>query len=264
MSDSSQENLAERQFGPRAQAYLASAVHARGADLDALLAVASSRAGGRMLDVGCGAGHVSFGLAAHAGEVVACDLSPDMLRIVEAEARRLGLSNLTTAQGRAERLPFPSESFDAVLTRFSAHHWPDLDAALREVARVLKPEGLFGVVDVVSPGEPLLDTWLQTMELVRDPSHVRDYSVAEWSGALARAGLQLQQVGASRLPLAFAPWIERMATPARDADAIRALQAKASQAVARHFGFGPQGDFIADVALFTASKPGGRPMSGED
>jgi SAM-dependent methyltransferase len=246
--------VVEGQFGARAAAYLGSAVHARGADLDALVALAHGQRTARVLDLGCGAGHVTFAAAPHVREVVACDLSAEMLDTVARAAAERGLANVRTARGAAERLPFEEASFDIVLSRYSAHHWRDVDAGLREAARVLRPGGLLGVVDAVSPGVPLLDTHLQAIELLRDPSHVRDYTRAEWEAALARAGLAAGAASAFRVRLEFAVWVERMRTPTVQVDAIRALQSAASAEVTRHFGIGPDGSFDLDVAMFQASR----------
>ncbi len=249
------EALVGAQFGTRAGAYLTSAVHAQGADLEALAALVHSRPEAHVLDLGCGAGHASFAVAPHVRSVVACDLSPEMLDVVGRAATARGFDNLLTKQGVAERLPFADEEFDGVLSRYSAHHWRDFDAGLREVARVLKPGGIVGVVDSVSPGSALLDTWLQAVELLRDPSHVRSRSRSEWEAAIVRAGLLPGAVRPFRVHLRFAVWIERMRTPPVQADAIRALQALASDSVTRHFAIEADGSFSIDVALFEAAKP---------
>jgi SAM-dependent methyltransferase len=256
MSESrSHEALVGEQFGARASAYLKSAVHAQGADLEALAALVPPGGSARVLDLGCGAGHVSFAAAARAGDVVAYDLSAEMLAVVAQAAVERGLANIATQQGAVERLPFPDASFDAVLSRYSAHHWRDVEAALREAARVLKPGGTLGIVDAVTPGVPLFDTFLQSIELLRDPSHVRNYSRAEWQAALVRAGLKPQMLRPYRVRLDFAVWIERMRTPKLQADAIRALQRAMSEEVVRHFGITPDGSFDLDVALFEAMRP---------
>ena len=247
------EALVDGQFGARASAYLGSAVHAQGADLTALAGLVETRAGAHVLDLGCGAGHVSFHVAPHAAEVVACDLSAEMLEVVAQTAAKRGLHNIRTRQASAINLPFADASFDVVLSRFSAHHWHDFDAGLREVARVLKPHGIAAFVDSVSPGPPLFDTYLQAVEMLRDPSHVRSHSRAEWDAALNRAGLMVDAASQHRLRMDFAVWTERMQTPKIQCDAIRALQCAMSESVVRYFDIGADGSFDLDTVFIQAS-----------
>ncbi|MBX3568908.1 MAG: class I SAM-dependent methyltransferase [Rhizobiaceae bacterium] len=251
----SHEALVGEQFGSQAGAYLTSTVHATGADLAALAALVAGRRGARVLDLGCGAGHVSFAVAPHAEQVTAYDLSGDMLAVVGESAAARGLANVVTRQGVAEALPFADASFDFVLSRYSAHHWQDVGAALRETKRVLKPGGVAAIVDVISPGVPLFDTWLQALELLRDPSHVRDYGRAEWEAAIAQAGLAVEAADTHRIRLEFGPWVERMRTPAVQVEAIRALQSAMSEGVRRHFEVDEAGSFSLSVATFRAVRP---------
>ncbi|QAY79054.1 class I SAM-dependent methyltransferase [Sphingosinicella sp. BN140058] len=246
----SHDVLVEQQFGPQAQAYVASAVHASGPDLDRLETIARDRSPARALDLGCGGGHAAYRIAPHGAEVVACDLSIDMLEAVAAEAARRGLANVLTCQAAAERLPFESAAFDLLVCRMSAHHWHDLDAGLREARRVLAPQGAAIFIDVVSPPHPALDTHLQTMELLRDPSHVRNYRMDEWSAALGRAGFAVQRVASHKLPLEFSAWVARMRTPPVQIDAIRALQRQASATVRDAFAISDDGSFTIPVATF--------------
>jgi SAM-dependent methyltransferase len=249
----SQQALVGGQFGARAAAYLGSAVHSQGADLQALADLAQGQSEARVLDLGCGAGHVSFHVAPHVSEVVAYDLSPEMLEVVARSANERGLHNIRTRQGVAEQLPFDNESFDYVFSRFSAHHWNDFDAGLREVTRVLKRGGTAAFIDSISPRAPLLDTYLQAVEILRDPSHVRSYSRAEWDAALARAGLTPVASHHFRLRMNFAVWTERMRTPKVQSDAIRALQQAMSETVTRYFAVDAEGSFDLDIAFVQTS-----------
>ena len=71
MSGIDQARVVEAQFGPRAEAYLQSAVHSQGADLEAFASLLADSAGARLLDLGCGGGHMAFTAAPHVAEVVA-------------------------------------------------------------------------------------------------------------------------------------------------------------------------------------------------
>ena len=244
--------LAAQQFSPRAAAYVTSAVHAAGEDLEALKAFLTGQGFGRVLDLGCGGGHVSFAMAPLAGAVVAYDLSEAMLSAVAAEADVRGITNLTTQQGAAEALPFADGSFDFIATRYSAHHWLDVPAALREIRRVVKPGGCVMMMDVVAPEDVLFDTFIQTVEMLRDPSHVRDYSVREWTDMLKAAGFVPEEAERRRIPIDYASWIARMQTPQVFADAIRALMAKMPDSVRGHFAIGPDGSFMLDTASVVA------------
>ena len=180
--------LVTGQFGPRADAYVDSAVHARGEDLVALEAVAARARPAHALDMGAGGGHVAYLLARHATEVAAVDLSADMVAAVARTAEAKGLSNIRTQQASVEKLPYPDAHFDFVASRYSAHHWHDFEGGLREARRVLQPGAPAVFLDVFTPGVALLDTHLQSLELLRDTSHVRNYTLAEWTAALARTG----------------------------------------------------------------------------
>ena len=251
----SHQALVGGQFGARAEAYLKSAVHSQSDDLEALCALAHGQSHARVLDLGCGGGHVTLNVAPHVREIIAYDLSPEMLAVVARTAGERGLGNVSTRQGVAEKLPFEDESFDMVLTRFSAHHWDDLDAGLRAAARVLKPGGTLGVVDTLGPTKPLLDTFFQTIEMLRDCSHVRSYSRPEWEAAIGRAGFVSETAARFRLRLEFTSWVERIGTPKVQADAIRALQSAVSKNVIDYFETEPDGSFKIDVLLIKASKP---------
>ncbi|MDE1951286.1 MAG: class I SAM-dependent methyltransferase [Betaproteobacteria bacterium] len=243
-----QHQLAAAQFGTTAQAYLTSAVHAQGADLQRLRELGRTLPGAHALDLGCGAGHAGFALAEAGMQVTACDLSAAMLDVVVQEARRRGLSSLKTRLGPAEQLPFDAAAFDLVVTRFSAHHWLDVPAALREARRVLRPNGMLVVVDAVAPESPLLDTLLQTVELLRDASHVRDYRVSEWDAMLRAAGFDLPEVACWTLPMVFDTWVARMRTPALRVHALRDVWAQAAAEAKAHFQLQADGSFLLDVA----------------
>ncbi len=248
----SHTDTVERQFGDQANAYLTSAVHAQGKDLQRLAMLLQPHGDAHLLDLGCGAGHASFAAAAAVKSVVSYDLSAQMLQVVSQAAADKGLTNIVVQQGLAESLPFDDHSFDIVISRYSAHHWHDVGQALREVKRVLRPGGRVIFMDVVSPGHPVLDIYLQTVEVLRDTSHVRNYSPGEWLALFTDAGLLISEVTSDRLYLEFSSWIARMRTPEHFATAIRELQKSASDSVINHYQIQSDGSFCSDIMMVVA------------
>lgn len=117
-------------------------------------AEAEVRKGDRVLDVACGTGALALAaaeVAGPAGSVVGLDANPEMLAV----ARRKP-SGVEWLEGRAEALPLPDNSFDAVVSQFGLMFFDDKPEALREMMRVLKPSGRLAVAvcDTVdnSPG----------------------------------------------------------------------------------------------------------------
>jgi SAM-dependent methyltransferase len=246
----SQQEYAAAQYAPRAADYVTSAVHASGPDLLQIAALLDGKIDAVALDLGCGGGHVSFTAAPHVARVVAVDVTAEMLAQVAEQAAARGLQNIETRQAAAEELPFADASFDVVLCRFTAHHWHNLEAGLREARRVLKPGGLAVFIDTVAPAGRVLDTHLQAMELLRDTSHVRNYSVAEWVAALAQAGFSLRDFTLRTLRMEFAVWVARTKTPPAMQAAIRHLQLGAPEGVKTHFAIGEDGSFDIGSAAF--------------
>jgi SAM-dependent methyltransferase len=242
------------QFGQQAAAYVTSIVHATGEDLDQLAGMVEGMAPPvRALDLGCGGGHASFALAPHVAQIVAYDLSVDMLAAVAATAADRGLRNILTRQGTAEKLPFPDGGTDFVTSRYSAHHWRDFAAGLKEARRVLKNTGRAAFIDVVAPESALFSTHLQTIELLRDPSHVRNYAVSEWRQALRDAGFTPGLETMRRLRLDFGSWVARMRTPELHIRAIKALQACMPHEVADYLELEADGSFTIDTMTIEAA-----------
>jgi ubiquinone/menaquinone biosynthesis C-methylase UbiE len=244
----------QEQFDPQAQAYLHSAVHAAGPDLLAARAKAQQclSADAQVLDVGTGAGHLSFALAPAAARVVALDPAPGMLATVRQAAAARGLTHIETCEAAATALPFAAASFDLVGTRYSAHHWLDLPLALKEMRRVVNPDGFMLVIDLLGEAHPLVDTHLQSIELLRDTSHVRDRSATEWQALLQQAGFCPLEQHTWSTHLEFGSWVERMRTPAALVAAIRLLQAGAPAEVQQALNIQHDGSFTARTGLFWA------------
>jgi SAM-dependent methyltransferase len=169
-----------------------------GADLDQLVAWSADAT--TALDVATGGGHVARRLREAGLEVVTCDPSPGMRPDVIC---------------RAEDLPFADSSFDLVACRVAAHHFEDARRAVAEIGRVAADRVL--LVDTVNMGEAV-----EAAEKLRDPSHVRNYTEAEWRSFVAEAGLTAREVRFFEQAFDVAAWLHR--TGCEGADAERALE----------------------------------------
>lgn len=206
---------ARDQFGPVAETYLTSAVHASSDALAELVALVNPN-GGKVLDVGTGAGHAAYAFAPHVDAVVAFDMTPEMLAVVERESAAKGLANISIQQGDALDLPFGGRAFEGVMCRLAAHHFSDAGQFVREVFRVLKPGGWFLLADTVSPEDQDAADAVNRIEDVRDPSHVWNLKVSEWTGAMKDAGFAVGEAVLRRKFLVFTEWTERMRVSAED------------------------------------------------
>jgi arsenite methyltransferase len=124
--------------------------------------------GERVLDLGCGAGTdslVAAQMVGQTGHVTGLDMTPEMLAKARASAAELGTANVEFVEGEAERLPFPDESFDVVISNGVIDLVLDKDAVFSEIVRVLKPGGRIQVADVTiqnpvsAEGRRNIDLW---------------------------------------------------------------------------------------------------------
>ena len=255
MSDSSINQSIQQQFGAVAANYTTSLVHASGADLAGLIAAAALSGTERVIDIGCGAGHVTIGLAPQAGELVAIDLTDAMLDQTRAQVTAKGFTNVRVESADAAQLPYPDASFDIAVSRYAAHHFADPLSCLREIFRVLKPGGRWLLVDVVSPVAPMADTFLNAVEILRDPSHVRDHSVTQWLEMCQVAGFVAKHETTWSVRLEFASWVTRMATPALEVAQLRRMLTAAPAAVKQTLGIEEDCSFHIPVALISGVVP---------
>jgi SAM-dependent methyltransferase len=161
-----------------------------------------------VLDVAAGTGHLGRAVAPHVQRVVAVDLTQAMITEGRREAAKAGLGNITFEQGQAEQLPYSDSSFDMAVTRLSLHHFADPRPAVREMARVCKPGCQVGIMDMVSPDDPVLDVSYNRIERLRDPSHTRCLTRKELSRVMTDAGLKIVQMVAREIEVDLARWLE--------------------------------------------------------
>jgi ubiquinone/menaquinone biosynthesis C-methylase UbiE len=202
------KTIVQEQFGKTAAHYLTSKPHAKGKSLERLVDLTQPQKAWRVLDIATGGGHVAYTFAPHVARVWATDITQEMLDMVKGEAEKRGLANVRTTYAKAEALPFEDESFDLVTCRIAPHHFESIPQFLAEVHRVLKKDSIFALVDnVVPPGS--VGDYVNAFERLRDPSHLRAWTMEEWRAALKAARLAITHEEQIYKTMEFKSWAER-------------------------------------------------------
>ncbi len=136
-------------------------------------------------------------------EVVSCDPAPGMRPDVICFA---------------EELPFADSGFDLAVTRVAAHHFADVAASTRELGRVAGKR-------VVVVDNLFMDDAAERADKLRDPSHVRNYTEAEWRAFFGDAGIEVEEVRTFDYPIELEPWLDRTGCTGETAEEVRALLA---------------------------------------
>jgi ubiquinone/menaquinone biosynthesis C-methylase UbiE/catechol 2,3-dioxygenase-like lactoylglutathione lyase family enzyme len=247
------------QFARTAQAYVASSTHARGHDLARLVELAGPRPSDLALDVSTGGGHTALAVAPHVARVIASDLTPAMLQAARRFLAGQGVTNVEYVIADAESLPFLEDAFDLVTVRIAPHHYADVRAASRELARVLKPGGRLVLIDNIAPDDPALDAFMNEVERRRDPSHVRNYTEREWGDLLAAAGLTVTHAELDRKVHDFAEWTARSQMLPAERTALERDLLGATPDARSHFEIverdGRVASWTSGVLILRADKP---------
>jgi SAM-dependent methyltransferase len=188
-------------WSDRARAYRESATHASGDDLDLVVTWCDPGPDVTVLDVATGGGHVARRLREAGAQVVTVDAAPGMEPDVIAPA---------------DHLPFADSSFDAVACRIAAHHFSDVLAAVKEMARVARHR-------VVICDNTFTSESAEEADRLRDPSHVRNYGVPEWHSFFELVGLEVSDEAVLARDTDFEDWLDRTETPADVRPRVREL-----------------------------------------
>lgn len=197
--DDSIEDRARKVFSERAQFYTASAAHTDPQVLGRLLALVDPQPHWHMLDVATGTGHTAFAFSPYVAAIVGIDLTAAMLREAKELAESRNITNVRFELGDIHELPFDShlfddDTYDLITCRRAAHHFSDVEIALGEMMRMLKPGGLLCIDDRSVPEDDSIDSVMNRLDWLHDDSHVRQYRPSEWQAMLAAAGCQVLTV----------------------------------------------------------------------
>ena len=218
------KSLSQARYSQFAEGYVTSETHAKGSDLDRLLAIAQPQAHWRALDIATGGGHTALKFAPHVSAVVATDLTPRMLdKAREFIIGERGIGNISFEQADAENLPFENAEFDLVTCRIAPHHFPDVPRFLGECARVLTPSGVLMLQDHLLPAHEESARFVDAFECLRDPSHNRAFNASEWEAMFVGAGLEPEYSEVYIKRHDFIPWVQRQGNDAATVARLVAL-----------------------------------------
>ncbi len=210
------------QFSQHAEYYAQSSAHAQGDTLDVILEFADPKGMEQTLDIATGTGFTAFALAPKVSHVVATDLTPQMVSKASELAREQTIDNVTFTVAAAESLPFASASFDLVTCRLAPHHFQDVPKFLSEVHRILRTDGLFCLVDSVSPESEKLIAWQNRVEKLRDNSHVYGYPPSQWNKMITGSGFEIEGTAHTRnAQMSFLWWVRPQQNPPEVVQEIR-------------------------------------------
>lgn len=232
MSDNESRMDAQSRFSQYARNYITSPIHSQGADLDRLLEVARPQPDWLALDVATGGGHTALKIAPHVRQMIAADFSQAMLEAARDNAAKTRADNIRYVDAAAEPMPFPASTFDLITCRVAVHHFPDAYRFFIECARVIRPGGRLVIHDHMQPEDQRALEYLEAFERLRDPSHGRAFSHAEWVGLMLDADFEVEHTEKLARHDKLIPWAERQGNPPDVIEKLQVMLAQAPPAVA--------------------------------
>jgi ubiquinone/menaquinone biosynthesis C-methylase UbiE len=201
-----QSDLIRDRFTKTAQVFGDYAVSYRVQFAETLMRLASAGPNDRVTDLCTGPGTLALRFARGVRWVCGLDLTPAMVARARATAAEEGLTNTVWALADAQSLPFADASLDIAVTSYSLHHIPDPARTIREMARVVRPGGRVGIIDIVASEDPRAAEAANRIEIARDPSHTRSLAKSDFEKMVADAGLRWLAHETGENPRSFDHW----------------------------------------------------------
>jgi len=206
-NDSKLKALVRERFTRTAEVFGDYAVTHRVTGAERLARMVSAGPNDRAVDLACGPGTLALRFARHVRWVCALDLTPAILARARGNAIKDGLANLVCVLGDAQALPFADGALDIAVTSYSMHHISDPAKVVNEMARVVRPGGRVGVLDIVVPEDPKIRELNHRIEYMRDNSHSRSLARSDFDRIFAAAGLRIVATEVHGHPRMFDHWM---------------------------------------------------------
>ncbi len=159
-----------------------------------------------VIDFGCGPGIVSCAFGSVAKRVVGVDMTPKMIDLAKEEAKRQNLSaKVSFGLADVYKTGFESGSFDLCVSRFVLHHLEEPAKFLAEMTRVAKSRVILVDVTPISNCAAALNS----LEKLRDPSHVKFHTQLELLDLMKNSGLGPPRAESYRVDSLFSEWLQR-------------------------------------------------------
>lgn len=183
---------ASERFNTIANHFATSEVHKYSPTMALLhqLLIATESSLKEICDIACGSGHMGLSFEKYVTRLVGVDPAPAMLEEFQKQAKAKGIK-VELIRAFAENIPLESNQFDVAVSRLAPHHFSDVQKAINEMARIVKPHGYIAVIDLQGEEDPEVDAFNHQLEVLHDPTHVRSYQTCQWRKFFHHAGLKV-------------------------------------------------------------------------
>jgi ubiquinone/menaquinone biosynthesis C-methylase UbiE len=209
------------QFTKQAIPFTKLSEHSNQYGLELMLELAKPQKGDTVLDVACGPGIVACELAKFVSHVTGIDITPAMIEQAKQMQKERKLHNTTWKIGDIITLPFDDSSFSLVITRYSFHHLLNPLKVLGEMIRVCKPDGRIVIIDVTPEFSKANE--YNSVEKLRDPSHVKAFTFKELRSMMEESGLVNLETKCQNLEMELDKLLEASFLPHRNKEKIHYL-----------------------------------------
>jgi ubiquinone/menaquinone biosynthesis C-methylase UbiE len=205
----------KREFSNQAQSLNNSPIFNNNDIIDTIISLADIKPDSNVLDLACGTGIVTKALAKTSKHIYAVDITDEMIKMTKAMCIKNGFDHVKVLKGNAEKLNFDNEYFDIIVTRLSIHHFMNPDLTIKEMKRVLKPNGTILISDIYSSNDTEDAELHNAIEILRDPTHIKMLSLSEFEKLFSSNNLAITETSFINIEREYDEWLTITNAPER-------------------------------------------------